>query len=209
MTSRWSSLLLIASLALIADQATKLWAVDRLTRAHELAELTGPSGLVKGFFTEQDLEQKRDRPVIVWKDHWSFKYVENPGAAWGVMGRLPDAVRVPLFHGISVVAIGFILLFFRKLADEQKLLQIALSLVLGGALGNWTDRLVRGYVIDFIDWHWKNDPSLHWPTFNVADVAITAGVALMLAETLLYKRAPADEAGKDQAPLGGSPANVA
>ncbi len=209
MKGRWLSLVGIALFALIADQATKLWAVDRLTRAHELAELTGPVGLVTGFFTERDLELKRDRPVIVWKDHWSFKYVENPGAAWGVMGRLPDAVRVPLFHVISLVAIGFILAFFRKLADEQRLLQIALSLVLGGALGNWMDRIARGYVIDFIDWHWKNDPSLHWPTFNVADVAITAGVALMLAETLLYKRTPVEPAGKDPTTLAGSPANVA
>jgi signal peptidase II len=208
-TSRWSQLALIAVLVLLVDQATKLWAVDRLTRAHELAGLTGAAGLVKGYFTERELELKRDRPVIVWKDHWSFKYVENPGAAWGVMGQLPDGVRVPLFHAISVLAIGFILAFFRKLSDEQRLLQLALSLVFGGALGNWMDRLVRGYVIDFIDWHWKNEPSLHWPTFNVADVAITAGVALMLAETLLYKRAPADEAGKDQPPVAGSPANVA
>ena len=54
----------------------------------------------------------------------------------------------------------------------------------GGALGNFLDRLVRGYVIDFIDWHWRNQPGMRWPTFNVADAAICVGVALMLLDSL-------------------------
>jgi signal peptidase II len=50
------------------------------------------------------------------------------------------------------------------------------------------DRLVRGYVIDFIDWHWRNQPGMHWPTFNVADAAICVGVGLLLLDSLRARR---------------------
>jgi signal peptidase II len=53
-------------------------------------------------------------------------------------------------------------------------------MVLTGAWGNYLDRLVRGYVVDFVDWHWWNRPDLYWPTFNVADSLIVVGVALLL-----------------------------
>ena len=79
---------------------------------------------------------------------------------------------------------------------------LALSLVLGGALGNAICRLLRGYVIDFIDWHWFDPfwqrPSLHWPTFNVADSAITVGLLMLLLE-MVFARKPAREAGKPSA----------
>jgi signal peptidase II len=143
---------------------------------------------VKAFLAVKKLEGQRSRPVVVLRDYWQFKYVENPGAAWGILGRVPENVRVPFFHLVSVAAITFILVFYRRLAEKQRLLQVALSLVLGGAVGNFLDRIIRGYVIDFIDWHWKNDPGLHWPTFNIADIGISVGVALMLGETLLARK---------------------
>jgi len=62
--------------------------------------------------------------------------------------------------------------------------------VLGGAVGNYLDRLARNYVIDFIDWHWREAPNLHWPTFNLADSAISVGVVLMLADTLFSRPKP-------------------
>ena len=190
MKGRLGLLVGVALAVLVLDQATKLWAVDRLTKAHEAYGLTGVAGTLQGYFTLKNLEAMRERPVVVHRDFWSFKYVENPGAAWGILGRASDAVRIPFFHVVSLAAITFIVLFYRRLDERQRLLQLALSLVLGGALGNFFDRIVRGYVIDFVDWHWKNDPGLHWPTFNVADVGISVGVALMLGETLLVRRDP-------------------
>jgi signal peptidase II len=64
--------------------------------------------------------------------------------------------------------------------EAQRLLRVALSLVLAGAVGNFIDRLARGYVVDFVDWHWWNRPDLYWPTFNVADSMIVVGVGLLL-----------------------------
>ncbi len=65
-------------------------------------------------------------------------------------------------------------------------------MILGGALGNATDRALRGYVIDFIDFHWYNRPGMHWPTFNIADVAISIGAVLIIREVWSQTREPGD-----------------
>jgi signal peptidase II len=58
--------------------------------------------------------------------------------------------------------------------------QVTLALVLAGAVGNVVDRLVRRYVIDFVEWYWWNRPDLRWPTFNLADSMLTVGILLLL-----------------------------
>jgi signal peptidase II len=112
-------------------------------------------------------------------DLWNWRYVENKGAAWGLLAGASDKLRVPFFILVSLGAIAFIISFFRKLPETQLLLIVSLSLVFGGAIGNFMDRLHLNYVIDFIDWH--IGPS-HWPTFNFADSAITTGVALLVIQ---------------------------
>ena len=67
-----------------------------------------------------------------------------------------------------------------RLKQHETVLAVALSLVLGGAVGNLIDRLAYGYVIDFLDVYYQN---WHWPAFNIADSAITLGVGLMLLES--------------------------
>jgi signal peptidase II len=114
--------------------------------------------------------------------------VENPGAAWGLFANLPDTARRIFFHVVSLAALAFIFAMYVRLEPGQRLVSVALSLVAGGALGNFMDRLARGYVIDFIDWHWRNQPGMRWPTFNVADAAICVGVALMLVDSLRMRR---------------------
>lgn len=197
MKRKYAVLLAIFSTVLIADQVTKYLAVSELTDALERSELTGLGERIKGFVTLSNLDNSpyvagqsdhRRPPVPVIKDYWHHRYVENPGAAWGMLGGLDERVRVPFFHVVSLAAITFILLFFRKLEAGQRLLAVALALVLGGAAGNYLDRILRGYVVDFIDWHWQGRADLHWPTFNVADAAISVGVVLMLAETLLARQ---------------------
>jgi signal peptidase II len=109
-----------------------------------------------------------------------MRYAENPGAAWGFMRDLSAGSRTLFFGAVVLAATAFILLYLRRLEAKQRLLQVALSMVLTGAWGNYLDRLVRGYVVDFIDWHWWKRPDLYWPTFNVADSLIVVGVALLL-----------------------------
>ncbi len=81
---------------------------------------------------------------------------------------------------MSLGAVGFILHYYRRLTEEQRFLQVALALVLAGAVGNFIDRLARRYVIDFVEWYWWNRPDLRWPTFNVADSLIVVGVAMLI-----------------------------
>ncbi|MBN1206400.1 MAG: signal peptidase II [Myxococcaceae bacterium] len=188
-------LVLVALTTLAADQATKYLAVANLTDA-----LDGHTGLARvgAYFSEQNLDNsppveggryRATRPHRFIEDYWHFRYVENPGAAWGMFGNLPEGVRRGFFHLVSLAALAFILAMYLRLEPGQRLVRVALALVAGGALGNFMDRLVRGYVIDFIDWHWRNQPGMRWPTFNVADAAICVGVALMLLDSLRLRRA--------------------
>ncbi|MFL5348480.1 MAG: signal peptidase II [Hyalangium sp.] len=187
-------LVLVALSVLVADQVTKYLAVSNLTDA-----LDGRTGLarVRGFFSEQNLDNQppteggryhATRPYRFIEDYWHFRYVENPGAAWGLFANLPEAARRAFFQVVSLAALAFIFAMYVRLDAGQRMVRGALALVAGGALGNFLDRLVRGYVIDFIDWHWRNQPGLRWPTFNVADSAICVGVALMLVDSLRVRR---------------------
>ncbi len=95
--------------------------------------------------------------------------VRNTGAAFGLFQNLGNTI----FIGISLVAILIILSLIIRSKEDS----IALSLILGGALGNLTDRLRLGYVVDFIDLHLGR---YHWPAFNLADSALSLGMVLLL-----------------------------
>ncbi|MBI5525746.1 MAG: signal peptidase II [Deltaproteobacteria bacterium] len=120
---------------------------------------------------------KSGRGVDVIKGCFQLRYVENPGAAWGFLAGANEAFRAPFFVAVSLLAIAFILYFYRKVESDQKVMLVSLSMILGGAVGNFIDRLRHNYVVDFIDWYWKD---WHWPTFNIADSAISLGVVLMV-----------------------------
>ncbi|MCM2333435.1 MAG: signal peptidase II [Anaeromyxobacteraceae bacterium] len=177
--SKWRLLALILVTGLAADQATKFLAVDRLTTA--LARPDATLGeRVRGFYTLKHLEAYSREPYVVWAPMWRMRYAENPGAAWGFMRDLSEGSRTLFFGAVVLAATVFILLYLRRLAPDQRVLQAALSMVLTGAWGNYVDRLARGYVVDFVDWHWWKRPDLYWPTFNVADSLIVVGVGLLL-----------------------------
>jgi signal peptidase II len=194
----------------LADQGSKYLAVAHLTRTFERSGATDLGSKLSHFLSDRNLDgdpyspsepDVRTPPVAVLENFWHFKYVENPGAAWGLLGRVDPSMRVPFFHVVSLAAIGFILYFYRRLEQQQRYLQVALALVLGGAVGNYLDRIVRNYVIDFIDWHWYQAPTMHWPTFNVADSAICVGVGMMLLESWFVKKpAESPPAGDKQTP---------
>ena len=109
-------------------------------------------------------------------------HVRNPGAAFGLFATAPQNVRLVFFIGISVVAIGIIISFFRKLAPGDRLSALALGFILGGALGNLIDRVRYGEVVDFL--HFRLWQGYSWPDFNFADSFIVVGVALLLLELL-------------------------
>jgi signal peptidase II len=120
------------------------------------------------------------RAIEVVPEFFHFKYARNPGAAFGLMNDLDPTFRKWFFVCVSLLAVGLIVTLYRNVREDQRLLQMSLALILAGAIGNFIDRVRFQYVIDFIDWHWKD--VYHWPTFNVADSAITVGVAILFLE---------------------------
>jgi signal peptidase II len=103
----------------------------------------------------------------------------NRGAAFSFLNDASGWQRW-FFIGLGVVAAGFIVWLLKR-HGGQRLFSWALALILGGALGNVIDRLLHGHVIDFIQVHWK---SHYFPSFNVADSAITIGAALLILDEL-------------------------
>jgi signal peptidase II len=178
--SKWALLALVFAVLLLLDQWTKYLAVERLTFAFEASRATTPLEKVSAFYNLRHLERLAREPYIVWRPMWRMNYVENPGAAWGMFRGLSPGLRNAFFTAISMAAVAFILHYYRKLEERQRFLQLALALVLTGAVGNFIDRLARQYVVDFVEWYWWNRPDIRWPTFNLADSLIVVGVALLV-----------------------------
>jgi signal peptidase II len=140
------------------------------------------------------------RRVEVLTNHLYFTFARNRGGAWGLLQDEPESIRRPFFVVISVLAIVFIVSLYRRLTPQQWALKWGLPLVLGGALGNLINRIQYNYVVDFIDFrsNWigwlnaqfSNAATDHWPTFNIADVAIVAGVVLMGVDMFTTRKAP-------------------
>lgn len=123
--------------------------------------------------------------ITVVEGYFNLTYVRNLGAAFGFMAFLDDSYRIPFFAVTSLAAVGLLLYFAHKTNPRDVLLLLSLALVIGGALGNLSDRLTYGYVVDFIDWYVG---SYHWPAFNVADCAITGGIVLLGEEIIIRKK---------------------
>lgn len=123
----------------------------------------------------------RYREVHLIDGFFGFRYVENRGAAWGFLGNVDSSVRRPFFITVGIIAVVAIVMLYRRTTSEQKFLMGALALIVGGALGNIVDRIRYGYVVDFIKWV---PFGYEWPTFNIADVLIVAGVIMMFIEAI-------------------------
>jgi signal peptidase II len=111
--------------------------------------------------------------------YFKLTYVHNKGAAFSFLSEAGGWQR--WFFAVLALVISIVIaVWLARLKKHETLLAVALSLVLGGAIGNLIDRLAYGYVIDFLDVYYQ---TWHWPAFNIADSAITLGVILMLAES--------------------------
>lgn len=148
-------LLAILASVVCLDQATKAW-VKRSIDLHEFRPL------IDGFL--------------------SLSHVQNRGAAFGILSDADLPYQSAVFSVVSLLALVAIAVYAMRLPATARLPRIALSLVLGGAIGNLIDRVRLGFVVDFIHVYWKRH---QWPDFNMADSAISVGVALLLLDMFL------------------------
>ena len=137
--------------AILLDQGTKL-AIDRSMKLYQSI------------------------PILPF---FKLTYVHNTGAAFSFLSEAGGWQRW-FFAGLALAISCGIAVWLARLKQHETVLAVALSLVLGGAIGNLIDRLAYGYVIDFLDVYYQ---TWHWPAFNIADSAITLGVILMLLES--------------------------
>ncbi len=143
--------LAIAAIVVVLDQFTKT--------------------LILGYFSYGDA-----RPVTAF---FNVVRVHNSGAAFSFLAGAGGWQRW-LFVALALGVSGFIVWMLRS-QGHQRLFAWALTLILGGAIGNVVDRLLHGYVVDFLDFHWAGR---HFPAFNLADSAITLGAALLILDEL-------------------------
>lgn len=185
---------IVSSVSLALDLGSKWWALHTL---------------------EKPLPNGMGLPAPIELTPWlTMVLARNRGGAWGLLQSANEEVRKPFFLIISVLAIGFIVYLYRRVHPQQHALKWGLPLVLGGAIGNLVDRVRYGWVVDFIDYkaawvrvlneqiarlfptHAVTD---HWPTFNIADVAICVGVGLMAIDMFTSRAVHRAEAEKHEA----------
>lgn len=158
---------LLALLVILLDIATKVWAVERF--------IYGPTlQIIPGLL--------------------QFTYAENYGAAFSFLADAGGWQRW-FFGAIALVFSTVVVIWIRRLPAAKRWEPTALALILGGALGNLWDRMLLGYVRDFISVY---HGSWHFPVFNVADMAISVGAAMLVIELLFFKDKD-EEAGKNGA----------
>ncbi|MCP1673800.1 signal peptidase II [Natronocella acetinitrilica] len=138
---------------------------------------------------EQYLEYLRPVPLLPFLN-LTLSY--NPGAAFSFLGDASGWQRW-LFTGFALVVSVVLVVWLRRLPANERWLAWGLALLLGGAIGNVIDRLIHGHVIDFIHVYYDR---WHYPIFNIADSAITIGVAMILVHAFfLDKRGSEDQVG--------------
>ena len=114
---------------------------------------------------------------------FNLTHVRNKGAAFSLFSNAPGMFRSVFFITVTLIALAVIALVIRK--THERLLVVSFTLIAGGAAGNLIDRVRYGEVVDFIQWYVK---SWYWPSFNVADSAISAGVALLAIDMVFQKQ---------------------
>ncbi|MFT6766549.1 MAG: signal peptidase II [Burkholderiaceae bacterium] len=148
--------------------ATMLVVIDQFTKALIMSEFTTGSG-------------------VVVTDFFNIVRVHNYGAAFSFLATEGGWQRW-LFTGIALATVVWIV-WMLKTQGGQTLFAFALSCILGGAVGNVLDRIMHGYVVDFLDFHWDWLTPVfykgHFPSFNVADIAISVGAIALIVDELI------------------------
>jgi signal peptidase II len=147
-----------AVIVVALDQASKLWVAATM-------ELWTGFPVIPGFF--------------------NLVHVTNRGAAWGFLASEDIDWQRPLFIAVTFLALGFITYMLRTAEESDRWMITGLGLIAGGAVGNLIDRVRLGAVVDFLDFHIG---SAHWPAFNVADCALTAGAGCIILSMFINHR---------------------
>lgn len=121
--------------------------------------------------------------LVVIENFFNLTFVKNFGAAFGFLSQSHPEFREIFFLTMPPVAMIVIAILLKQAPEKDRLQIFALSGILGGALGNYIDRLRFRYVVDFLDFHWFNQYS--WPAFNIADSAIVIGVIILIYQMIL------------------------
>tara|TARA_B100000524_G_scaffold301292_1_gene176005 strand:- start:697 stop:1386 length:690 start_codon:yes stop_codon:yes gene_type:complete len=198
--------------SVIVDQVTKNIAEKNLMTWEHSKDLKQYSGKRLHLLTIGDQEEKHIENNFYLS--FNFNYVRNQGAAWGAFSNLEDKFRVPFFYFVTIFAMIIILLYMKNTPKHHRLAFFALTLILSGALGNFTDRFRLGYVIDFLDVRWSIPLPFHlnwninmfpqsldflnfhintstwqynFPNFNWADSTITIGIIFLIYDMLVFE----------------------
>ena len=110
----------------------------------------------------------------------SLQHVRNSGAVFGIFSGTDIPGKPYIFAILSAIALFALTYYARTIPREERLPRFALSLVIGGAIGNLIDRVRFGYVVDFVKMYWENHV---WPNYNVADSAISVGLVLLVIDS--------------------------
>lgn len=171
---------------IILDQASKIQAEQNLKVWSDTEDLKAYRGRRVPLFS---IGNEMDPTGSAGYISMNLNYVRNQGAAWGMLSNTNDRFRVPFFFVVTVLAIGAIVFYFVATPAHHRLARFSLAMILSGAIGNFIDRVRLGYVIDWIDVHWRVIGwQYYFPNFNIADSAITVGVAMLLVDTVLLER---------------------
>lgn len=202
MTPRPRQAIIVAALAtlalLAADLGSKSWASSALS-----TERLGTPPPVCGGSGMQRLPSEQ---VVLSESYLELSYAENCGAAFGLLREAPDWLRRSIF-GLAALAAAVVLFVMFVQGRGGSLFAYSVPLIVSGAVGNLVDRVRFGYVVDFIRFHlpagsylfFDLDQEWSYPTFNVADITITVGVALLVIDGFVQ------EAKAKKAKAGTSP----
>ena len=165
---RYLPLFVGAAVWIALDQWTKVLAVEAFS-------LTDPKLPAEAHMIRTDV-------MAVTESWFNLRLAGNTGAAFSIFGDLPGIARAPYIGVITVVA--FVAIVYMWGQTQLKLQRAGFILLLGGAIGNAIDRLRLGYVVDFIQWYYKD---FVWPTFNIADVGICVGIGLLFIDAFVNR----------------------
>ena len=124
----------------------------------------------------QNFELYQEKVIV--PGFFSLFYIQNEGAAWGIFQG-----KMVFFYLVTLIVVGYLVYMFQQEKNKTKLVGISFALILSGAIGNFIDRLLNGYVVDMFRLDFIN-----FPIFNVADVCLTVGVVLMLIHVLFFEK---------------------
>lgn len=138
--------------------------------------------------------------IVIIPGFFDIVHFRNTGAAFGLFSGMSESVRIPFFYVVAAIAVVVLALMYRAISDREVLMPVALSLVFGGIAGNVLDRIRLNEVVDFLSFHIGNRVfvtevlgrrlilPLEWPAFNVADMAITTAMILIVISALRRRR---------------------